>query len=394
MTEASPARNVFFVGVDVDSMGGSQRVLHTLAQGMGERGHRVELIGIRPSPEPFPYNATRAYRHATLYPLAAAPRPPVRTVGDRLSLARRADARRARAAREHARAEMQRRLSAVEDGYVVFGSPWAVDWVMPLEWRHLKGIGQYHESFAQARRSANLKLIRRHYPALEQTLVLSQGDAVEFVNQRVPNVRVMPNPLPFYPDERAPLDTRRIGAVGRLDPIKRYDRMIEAFAQARASGRGAGGRGAGREGWELHLFGDGPLENELRMKAEDLGVADQVVLRGTVKDMAAAYRELSVVAISSEREGRPMALAEAAACGVPCVSFDVSGGVRELVDDGVTGTLVPPGDVPGLAAAFGELMDDAGLRRRYGEAGREHVARLSLPSVLDRWDAVFAEIER
>ncbi|MFE1902610.1 glycosyltransferase [Streptomyces gardneri] len=384
MTEASPARNVFFVGVDVDSMGGSQRVLHTLAQGMGERGHRVELIGIRPSPEPFPYNTTRAYRHATLYPPSPEPKPPVRTVGDRLSLARRADARRARAAREHARAEMQRRLSAVEDGYIVFGSPWAADWVMPLEWQHLKGIGQYHESFAQARRSANLGLIRRHYPALEQTLVLSQGDAVEFVNQRVPNVRVMPNPLPFYPDESAPLDTRKIGAVGRLDPIKRYDRLIEAFARARE----------GREGWELHLFGDGPLENELRMKAEDLGVADQVVLRGTVKDMAAAYRELSVVAISSEREGRPMALAEAAACGVPCVSFDVSGGVRELVDDGVTGTLVPPADVPGLAAAFGELMDDAGLRQRYGAAGREHVARLSLPSVLDRWDSVFAEIER
>ncbi|MFI9745755.1 glycosyltransferase [Streptomyces sp. NPDC052494] len=403
MTEASPARNVFFVGVDVDSMGGSQRVLHTLAQGMGERGHRVELIGIRPSAEPFPYNARRAYRHATLYPPAAAPKPPVRTVGDRLSLARRSDARRARAARDHARAEMQRKLSAVDDGYIVFGSPWAVDWVMPLDWRHLKGIGQYHESFAQARRGANLGLIRRHYPALEQTLVLSEGDAVEFVNQRLPNVRVMPNPLPFYPDERAPLDTLRIGAVGRLDPIKRYDRMIEAFARARAgggSGRGGAGRGgsgregSGREGWELHLFGDGPLENELRMKAEDLGVADQVVLRGTVKDMAAAYRELSVVAISSEREGRPMALAEAAACGVPCVSFDVSGGVRELVDDGVTGTLVPPADVAGLAAAFGELMDDAELRRRYGAAGREHVARLSLPEVLDRWDAVFAEIER
>ncbi|CAM5244034.1 glycosyltransferase [Streptomyces narbonensis] len=384
MTEASPARNVFFVGVDVDSMGGSQRVLHTLAQGMGERGHRVELIGIRPSPEPFPYNSTRAYRHATLYPPSPAPKPPVRTVGDRLSLARRADARRARAAREHARAEMQRRLSSVEDGYIVFGSPWAADWVMPMEWQHLKGIGQYHESFAQARRSANLGLIRRHYPALEQTLVLSQGDAVEFVNQRVPNVRVMPNPLPFYPDEPAPLDTRKIGAVGRLDPIKRYDRMIEAFAQAHK----------GREGWELHLFGDGPLEQELRMKAEDLGVAEQVVLRGTVKDMAAAYRELSVVAISSEREGRPMALAEAAACGVPCVSFDVSGGVRELVEDGVTGTLVPPADVPGLAAAFGELMDDAGMRRRYGAAGREHVARLALPSVLDRWDSVFAEIDR
>ncbi len=108
-------------------------------------------------------------------PGPSAPKPPARTVGDRLSLARRADARRARADRDNARAEMQRKLAAVEDGYIVFGSPWAVDWVMPLEWRHLKGIGQYHESFAQAKRSANLGLIRRHYPALEQTLVLSEA---------------------------------------------------------------------------------------------------------------------------------------------------------------------------------------------------------------------------
>ncbi|MGK5549414.1 hypothetical protein ACSNOH_32510, partial [Streptomyces sp. URMC 127] len=60
-------RNLFLVGIDVDSMGGSQRVLHTLAQGFAERGHRVELIGIRPSPEPHTYLAAPAYRHLTLY---------------------------------------------------------------------------------------------------------------------------------------------------------------------------------------------------------------------------------------------------------------------------------------------------------------------------------------
>ncbi len=76
------------------------------------------------------------------------------------------------------------------------------------------------------------------------------------------------------------------------------------------------------------------------------------------------------------------------------MSFDVSGGVRELVEDGVTGTLVRPADVPGLAVALGELMDDAELRQRYGRAGREHVAHLALPHVLDRWDAAFEEIER
>ncbi|MFF8279281.1 glycosyltransferase [Streptomyces lateritius] len=384
MTEATPVRNVFFVGIDVDSMGGSQRVLHTLAQGMGERGHRVELIGIRPSPEPFPYNEKRAYTHSTLYAEPARPRTQPRTVGQRLSLARRAETRRARAERDRARRELEQKLTAVRDGYIVFGSPWAVDWVMPLKWDHLKGIGQYHESFAQAKRGPNLGLIRRLYPRLEKTLVLSDGDAEEFRNQRVPNVKVMPNPLPFYPDALAPLDTRKIGAVGRLDPIKRYDRMIEAFAAARG----------GRDGWELHIFGEGPLESDLKRTAADLGVGDQVVFRGTARDMESVYRELSIVAISSEREGRPMALAEAAACGVPCVSFDLSGGVRELVAHGRTGTLVTPADVPGLAEALGELMDDGEMRTRYGAAGRVHVRQLALSNVLDQWEQAFAEIDR
>jgi glycosyltransferase involved in cell wall biosynthesis len=101
-----------------------------------------------------------------------------------------------------------------------------------------------------------------------------------------------------------------------------------------------------------------------------------------------------VLALTSEREGRPMALAEAAGCGVPCVSFDLSAGVRELVDDGRTGTLVRPGDVAALAGALRQLADDAELRRRYGLAARAHVAPLELPVVLDRWERLFDEIDR
>lgn len=377
-------RNIFFVGIDVDSMGGSQRVLHTLAQGMADRGHRVHLIGIRPSAEPHPYNARPSYTHSTLYPRPPAPAWRPRTLGERLSPAHRLEARRNKTEKALARRRLAAALGAVDDGYIVFGSPWAADWVMSVEWKHLKGIGQYHESFLQARTSANLGLIKRHYSLLDKTLVLSGGDADEFRGQRVPNVSVMPNPLPFYPDTTAPLDTKRVGAVGRLEAIKRLDRLIDAFAAALPA----------NPGWQLHLFGDGPLEGELRAQAERLGIAEHVVLRGSANDMEAAYRELSVVAISSEREGRPMALAEASACGVPCVSFDLSGGVRELVADGVTGTLVPPGDVPALGAALSTLMGDDTLRARYGAAAREHVADLALPRVLDRWDALFAEIDR
>lgn len=384
MTEQATSRNIFFVGIDVDSMGGSQRVLHTLAQGMGDRGHRVHLIGIRPSAEPFPYNPRPSYRHSTLYPRPPATAWRPRTLGERLSPAHRMQARRSKTDQSQARALLAEKMREVENGYLVFGSPWAADWVMSLKWQHLKGIGQYHESFLQARTSVNLGLIKRHYSLLDKTLVLSDGDADEFRSQRVPNISVMPNPLPFYPDRPAPLDTRRIGAVGRLEAIKRVDRLIDAFAAALPD----------HPGWELHLFGDGPLEDELRAHAARLGVADQVVFRGAARDMESAYRELSLVVISSEREGRPMALAEASASGVPCVSFDLSGGVRELVADGVTGTLVTPGDVPGLTAAIGDLMGDDRKRAAFGAAAREHVAGLALPRVLDRWDSLFAEIDR
>ncbi|GGX68326.1 glycosyltransferase [Streptomyces hiroshimensis] len=377
-------RNLFLVGIDVDSMGGSQRVLHTLAQGFAERGHRVELIGIRPSPEPHTFLAAPAYRRTTLYRTPPPPAWRARSFAERLSPARLRSARAERQERERARERLARRFAAVRDGMVVIGSPWAAVWLQAVEWSHLKGIGQYHESFHQACTSENLQLILRHYPALEKAVFLSEPDAAEFRRRRLPNAAVLPNPLPFAPAGRASLDTRRVGAVGRLEAVKRLDRLLDAFAAASAA----------QPDWELHLFGDGPLEQELRARADRLGIAGRVHFRGSVRDMAAAYRELSVVALTSEREGRPMALAEASALGVPCVSFDLSGGVRELVRHGRTGTLVPPGEAGAFAAALGELMADGALRERYGCAAREHVSPLRLPAVLDRWEALFEEIDR
>ncbi|MEV5510542.1 glycosyltransferase [Streptomyces orinoci] len=375
-------RNLFLVGIDVDSMGGSQRVLHTLAQGFAERGHRVELIGIRPSPEPHTYLARPAYRHTTLYRSPPSPRWEARSLRERLDPVRLRAARAERRERDRARSRLARRFAAVPHGFVVMGSPWAADWLEPVARPRLKGIGQYHESYLQACNSDNLRLILRHYPGLEKSVFLSEADAEEFRRQRLPNAVVLPNPLPFAPGAAAPLDTRRVGAVGRLDPVKRLDRLLDAFAAAELSD------------WELHFFGDGPVEGELRAQAVRLGIAERVRFRGVVRDVAAAYRELSVLALTSEREGRPMALAEASAVGVPCVSFDLSGGVRELVAHGETGVLVPPGDVRRFAAGLRQLMTDSSLRRRYGAAARVRVAPLGLPEVLDRWEGLFEEIER
>ncbi|GGS13695.1 hypothetical protein GCM10010252_61410 [Streptomyces aureoverticillatus] len=377
-------RNIFLVGIDVDSMGGSQRVMHTLAQGLGDRGHCVELIGIRPSNEPHTYNVRPAYRHTTLYREPPTSARQAATLAQRLDPTRIRRARAGRRERMRARSLLAQRFATVDDGYLIVGSPWAVDWLQAVEWPHLKGIGQYHESFLQAHTSANLGLIQRHYPTLEKSVFLSEGDAAEFRRRRLPNAEVVPNPLPFTPTGIAPLNTKRIGAVGRLEAVKRLDRLLQAFAMAAAD----------HPDWELHIFGDGPQKAALGEYAERCGIAERVYFRGRVQDMATAYQEMSLVALTSEREGRPMALAEASACGVPCISYDLSGGVRELVDHARTGTLVQPGDTAAFADALRVLIEDDTRRERYGRAAREHVSTLALPTVLDRWESLFDQIER
>ncbi|MET7299761.1 glycosyltransferase [Embleya sp. NPDC005575] len=378
-------RHIFFVGIDVDSLGGSQRVIHTLAHGLGERGHHVRVVGIRTAPEPFTYHETPAYEHTTLYPNQPAAAWHAKSLGERLSPGRNLAARRNKAVREQARAKLQALFDGAPEGFVVFGSPWASDWVLPMHWPQLKGIGQYHESFLQAQTSENQGLILQNYPRLSKALFLSQGDADEFTRLRLPNAGVMPNPLSFFPDAVAPAGTRRVAAVGRLEGIKRLERLVWAFAKATKDAH---------QDWELHLMGDGPQEDFLRETAVESGIADRVIFRGRITDMSRALQEVDIVALTSEKEGRPMALAEAAACGVPVVSFDLSAGVRELVNDGVTGVLVPRGDMPALAGALERLIADPELRCTYGKAAREHVRPYALDAVLDRWEDLFDEIDR
>src|SRR4051794_8078792 len=108
---ALKVRNVFLFGVDMHGMGGSQRVFHLLAQGMAERGHRVEMISIRPSPEPFVYIQDPAYRQTTLFSQSATSVPgPSRFLGLREAMNKRA----AKSRREAARTRVRQSLEAVE----------------------------------------------------------------------------------------------------------------------------------------------------------------------------------------------------------------------------------------------------------------------------------------
>ncbi|MDP9862953.1 MULTISPECIES: glycosyltransferase [Streptosporangium] len=354
--------------MDADTLGGIQRVTHTVAQGLAERGHDVHVVGLHRAESPFRYVERPGYRHHVIH------RTPIGKVS--------------RLGRHRERRVLGGLFRELGAGFAVLASPGVVTRLAPLLPEHLLPIGQYHGSYEHARGSWHLGSVRGHYGRLEKAVFLSEDDAWLFSEHALlPNTWAIPNPLPAWPTRTAELTGHRVLGVGRLEGVKRFDRLISAFAE---SCRAVGGD------WELHLIGEGEELERLRSHARACGVARRVVFRGAVPaaEMGREYLDGSLLGLSSEHEGLPLVLGEAASHGVPSVAFDVSGGVRTLVVDQETGLLVPPADVTALAAALAGLMSSVEERRRLGTAARAHVEAFRLERVLDRWEALFAQVGR
>lgn len=160
-------------------------------------------------------------------------------------------------------------------------------------------------------------------------------------------------------------------AVGRLDPIKGFDTLVEAIALLQQRGVDVCCR----------LVGSGPLESALRERAARLGVAERVefagaqpqeVVRRWMRD-ATVFALPSRVADDGNRDGIPVALMESMASGCATVSTRVSG-IPELIQDGVGGLLVESDDAVGLADALEGLLRDEGLRRHLAIGARTRIA--------------------
>lgn len=151
---------------------------------------------------------------------------------------------------------------------------------------------------------------------------------------------------------------------------------------------------------EAHLTvaGGGPLEAELRQHARQRGIAARVDFRGMVAqaELPTLYRQATlfmapfVVAESGDREGLGLVLVEALGCGCPVVASDLPA-VRDVIVDGESGRLVPPGDVRALAAAVIELLDDPERRRALADRGRRHCLKhFDWPRIAGRYAALLA----
>ncbi|MET0897030.1 MAG: glycosyltransferase family 4 protein [Mycobacterium sp.] len=179
-----------------------------------------------------------------------------------------------------------------------------------------------------------------------------------------------------------PLDAEVLGFVGRVVRDKGLVELIDAWQTLRVERPG------------LHLLVVGTLEPQdpLPPDVEQLMRTDpRVHLAGFSSDTPKFYSAMDVVVLPTYREGFGLVAIEAAAMELPVVATLVPGCV-DAVQDGVTGTLVPPRDAVGLTEAIRRYLLDPDLRRRHGRAGRERALRDFRQE--DIWEELYAEYTR
>ena len=246
-------------------------------------------------------------------------------------------------------------------------------------------IAQEHMQLA-GHRPGLRRAIRTYYPRLDGVVTLTERDAQDYrrlLREATP-VTAIPNGVELDDTRRSDPAARSVVAVGRLTAQKGFDRLIDAFGDVAGS----------ETDWSLTIVGRGEQRRQLVQQIERRGLADRVRLTGFVPDVAAELAGASVFAMSSRREGLPMAMLEAMASGLAIVSFDCPTGPRELVEDGTDGLLVPENDVPALAAALARVMADEQLRGRLGTAARVKAAAYSTDQLALRWSRLLQAAEQ
>jgi len=214
------------------------------------------------------------------------------------------------------------------------------------------------------------------YKKFNAITTLTRYSAHLLTAEGLDRVTLMYNPVSYEADAMSPLSTTRILTVSSfVKPAKRIDRMFKAFAEVNRM----------YPGGKLRVVG--ALDyGRFEMYCRQSGVVrSSVEVTGLSKSVAEHYLVSSIFAMTSEIEGQPMVLLEAASHGLPQIVFDIPG-IEDQVLDGETGYIVEPDDMRGFAERAVELLRDPAGRRRMGARAAEFVAdRFGFERIGESW---------
>lgn len=346
-------------------MGGAERVLSLVANGLADRGHKVSVLTFQPED---------TAPHYPLSPSIALRQLDLATHGGSFLSGLGNNLRRIRTLRRQLR-----RLAP--DAVVAFMDATSVLCILATRGLAMPVFAAEHIDPAHHDIGPIWTMLRQlSYPFATKVLLLTSGIDAYFSPRIRARCVVMPNPVEVdcSGDPQLELHGQAVVGMGRLHPQKGFDLLLRAFAKIVQQHPKA----------MLWILGEGPERGVLEALRDALGLSGRAFLPGAVTNPGPVLRQAEVFALPSRYEGFPLALCEALACGLPAVSTRFSVGVKDIAHHEENALVIPPNDVDVLSMALDRLLGDEALRARLAAAAPLILQRYGLESVLDRWEAL------
>lgn len=220
----------------------------------------------------------------------------------------------------------------------------------------------------------------RHLKALDRMVVLTDSAKSDW--PELSNVVKIPDPLPFRIDSCSNLSIKRIISIGRYAYEKGNDLLLKAWSRVEKE----------CNDWSLDIYGMGE-QQPYHCMIDELGIDIQRChLHGSLSNVKDEYLRSSVFVLPSRFEGFGLVIIEAMACGLPVISFDCENGPRNIISHEHDGLLVKAFDVEEYAQQMIRLINDAGLRKKLGEAAQETSWRYDIHGVAEKWRSLLDEV--
>lgn len=375
---------------DVDRLGGVGRFMERMAVEFFERGFQVELVGVTPPPPSEKQIVERpsAILVRELWSEVAPENWTLKRRRDRLNPMRRKRFEKRRQLRKNA----VNRLKILLE---MWGPDTLIICTQVFGMEHLKEagydasnpqmpriIGQYHGSYSMCVETRDLSRVVRGYSEVDKFVCLNAEDARLFRAASLNNATWIANPVETPSAEPSKRENVFV-ALGRYDKQKSLDYFLRAWALIANE----------LPDWRIELYGEGNLRSDLEKLISDEGIV-RASLMGKTNEVGSVLSRSKVHVLSSQYEGLPIAIVEAALLGVPTVAFDCAPGIADLIEDGVSGTIVPQNNIEKLALAMSALANDKQKLDAMSGASIAYAQRFSPDVIVEQWVELLQDMSR
>ena len=212
---------------------------------------------------------------------------------------------------------------------------------------------------------------------LSALVLLTPEDAKDW--EDITNTYVIPNSIQSMPQKTAKLNKKRAIMVGRYNEAKGYEYLVEAWDIVYQK----------HPDWCIDIYGSGELHDDVENWIKEKHLENTIIMHEPTSQIMEKYLESSICVVSSRYEGFSMAIVEAMASGVPCVSFDCPFGPRNIIKNEEDGILVEYLNSKALADSICRLIENDDLRIKLGSNARVNIQRFSQEKIMNQWTNLF-----